>query len=435
MNSEKLTEISKQRSNSFSVSSEKQDFSINENNTLLEDIVKKQISIVNDLKGKIEEKNKENRELVSQNEILSKQLMESRKIEESSYKSQNEDQELLRNFMECLKQLNLQTSKTETGEEKNETHKTYEIVNNRLFFFKKIANSDVYERISTPTTVDAVANNWFDISEIHYANDISYNELDNPKVSFYRNKNNSCYIILKIKDTIYDVFYGVNGRNIEIGSNSFSVYEVSKDIGSFTDNISRLIYEDISGLYFVSSVENSVERIIDTYQKEGEFKFKGSIIKVSIFDGNITLNNKKITEDNFFDNWTQKECEIEIVKSNRDRNMIIEKVKNIRNVPSTNQPKEREILRNFYPPEGYYKNIYISNDKNNIYNYSYWLTTYDILIKNNIESRKINEQSKNWLDMFISKRLSVTKEMSSQECKKLIEDGIFSTMLKYYPYN
>jgi len=100
-------------------------------------------------------------------------------------------------------------------------------------------------------TVDVAVDNFNDIAEIRYVNDIYYNELINPKVILYKNKDKSCYIILSQINNKYTVFYGVKGRNIEILDKSFSVYEISEIMKSFTDNISRLIYVDISGLYFV----------------------------------------------------------------------------------------------------------------------------------------------------------------------------------------
>lgn len=418
----KNTERDEQRSNGFSLSEDKQDFLNKGIDVIFEDIIEKQKSIFNDLKNLIEKKDQENRDLSSKIEILSHQLEESKKKRYTTNRPQNKDERY-------SNQLNHQSYKTEIRKENVEIYKTYEFVNERLFLFKKIANSDVYERFATTTTVDAVADSWSDILEIHYANNIFYNELKNPKVTFFRNMDNSCYIIFKFKDTIYDVFYGVNRRNIEIGENSFSVYEVS-DIGSFTDNISRLIYEDASGLYFVPSAENSVEDIINTYQKEGEFKFQGSILKISTLDGSITLNDKQITKDNFFNNWIQEEHETENKISNDSRKIIIEKVIETKTVLSTKQPKANEILRNFYPPDGYYKDSYVAFQSYNSITTD-WLNAYG---KSNPKSM-MHQQGKQWLNTFINKRLMVTEEMSSKKCEKLIQNGVFSEILKYHSYN
>lgn len=197
---------------------------------------------------------------------------------------------------------------------------------------------------ATPTTVITKDDlkNWNDISKIRYANDVSYDKLENPKVILYRNKDNSCYIILRIQENKHGVFYGINESHIELGGKSFSVYDVSKDVGSFTDGVERLIYVDESGLYFVSANENPVEDVINAYQNEGKFNFKGSVIKVSAIDGTITLDDEPITKDNFFDNWVLDEREVE--RRGKERKTVL----------STEQPKPNEILRNFYPPKGRY---------------------------------------------------------------------------------
>ena len=64
------------------------------------------------------------------------------------------------------------------------------------------------------------------------------------------------------------------------------------------------------GLYFVPSKKNSVIDIINIYEKEGKFNFKGSVLSVSAMDGSIIWNNRPITEENFFDNWIKEEKEI-----------------------------------------------------------------------------------------------------------------------------
>jgi len=346
-----FSEISRTRSNSLSSLVDKQNCSNQESDLLLEGVVKKQIAIVNDLKDKLAKKTQENSELASQNEFLTQQLDDAQKTEESFNRPRNE--ELIRQLMESFQQLNLQSAKSEIKEA--EPHKTYEFVNKRLYFFEKIGNTNAYRRRATPTTVGAIAANWNDISEIRYANDVFYDELKNPKMIFYRNQDDSCYSILRIGDNKQGVFYGVNANDIEIGENSFFVYDVSQEMGSFTDNILRQIYVDRSGLYFVPSAENSLESVIDIYQKEGKFDFNGSVLKISAFDGSITFDGQPVTEKNFFDNWVLEERETEKQISQSGGRTVIEKVKETKTVLSSARPKPREILRNFYPPKGRYE--------------------------------------------------------------------------------
>ena len=355
-----LSKIGRQRSNSLSAFADNQNYSTKEeNNAFLGDVLKKQISIVRDLKGKLEKKGKDNIELASQNEILSQQLEEYQIMNDTGNprRSQNENNELIREFMESFKQLNLQSNRPETRKVEKPSE-FYKFVNNRLYRYEKIGNSNAYERFPTPTIVDAAVDNFNDIAEIRYANDTHYNELINPKVILNRNQDNSCYIILNINRTKYTVFYGVNGRNIEIGDKSFSVYEISDIVKGFTENVSRLIYVDISGLYFVPSEVNTVKDIIDIYEKKGEFNFKGSILNVSALDGSITWNGRPIVENNFYDHWIKIETEItrQITSRNGEIGWTIER--EIKIVLSTIRPKPIEILRNFYHPEVCYRNIF-----------------------------------------------------------------------------
>lgn len=249
---------------------------------------------------------------------------------------------------------------------------------------------------ATPTTiVGGDLKGWSNISEIRYANDVSYDKLENPKVIFYRNKDNSCYIILRIKDTKYDVFYGLNERNIEVGRSSFAVYEMSDDVGSFTDGVPRRIYVDESGLYFVPIEGNSIKDVIKTYQNEGKFNFKGSVIKVSAIDGTITWNGEPVTEDNFFDNW------------------VLEKNKT---VLSTKQSGEKEVLRNFYPPNGRYNGIYFQKVKNERGEYR-------------TESINSYREGISWLNSFVNKRLSQTKATNENGAEELVRDGTFASIL------
>lgn len=292
------------------------------------------------------------------NNLLLKKELAKKKRERNELASRNEhlvqeNEVLIRECVESFKRLSLQSDEHKT----KESHKTYEFVGNRLYFFEKIGNTNAYRRRATPTTVGAAAN-WNDISEIRYANDVSYDGLKNPKMIFYRNQDDSCYSILRIGANKHGVFYGVNANDIEIGENSFSVYDVSQEMGSFTDNILRQIYVDRSGLYFVPSAENPLESVIDTYQKEGKFDFNGSVLKVSAFDGSITFDGQPVTEKNFFDNWILVELETEKQISQNGGRTVIEKVKETKTVLSSARPKPRELLRNFYPPKGYYEGIY-----------------------------------------------------------------------------
>ncbi|KAG4105144.1 hypothetical protein H8356DRAFT_1636667 [Neocallimastix lanati (nom. inval.)] len=411
--------MKRKRSNSLSSIYDRRNFTNKENNEIVECIVKKQISVITDLKNELEKENQEKNKLASYNEILNQQLEESQRAGETSYRPQNNDRVLIHEFIENLKNLNFQCDKTKIKEKKIEIHKTYEFVNNRLFLFEKIGNSDVYERFPTATTVRKVANNWCDISEIRYANDISWNTLTNYKAILFRNEDKSCYIILKIKNTKHGIFYGVNGRNIEIGNNSFSVYELSKNMESFMDNISRLIYEDRSGLYFVPAAENSIETIIDKYQQESKFNFNGSVLKISTLDGSITYNDNPITENNFFDNWILKEIEIQKPTFNGfgEQGWTVEKI--TQKVLSTKRPKPREILRNFYPPGGSYQGIFLL-----LYQHTVgWMNIFDHSSNNNFNGI-------NWLNRFIFKRNP--KDMNSSKCENLVINGAFAKILKIF---
>jgi len=167
----------------------------------------------------------------------------------------------------------------------------------------------------TPTTILVRSNGRPEklesILEIRYANNVSHKKIADPKVILYRSNKDECYIVLKIDDKNYGIVYGLEERFIEIEKKSFSVYEVSKDMESFTDNVLRLIYVDNSGLYIVPAKGNPIEQVKEKYKEKGQFDFKGSILKVSAIDGSITINNK-------------------------------------------------ESFVNFYPPEGKYKGIYQS---------------------------------------------------------------------------
>ena len=238
----------------------------------------------------------------------------------------------------------------------------------------------------------------------------------------YRNKDNSCYIILRTDDgKKYGVFYGLDERNVEIGRNSFAVYDVSDDVGSFTDGVKRLIYVDESGLYFVPANENPVEDVIKTYQNEGKFDFEGSVIKVSAIDGTITLDGKPITKENFFDNWVLEEREIEREVSKERGKTVIEKVKETRQVLSTKRSGEKEVLRNFYPPKGDYEGIL---KYKNIY-----LSAFSETSRIVGSSRQLNFASKERLNFFI---FSVIKADDKKVAEQLVRNGVFASILLVY---
>ena len=286
-----------------------------------------------------------------------------------------------------------------------------------LFHYEKMQNSAADEGFSTPTEIvtypDGDPKIWSDISEIRYANDASYDKLENPKVILYRNKDNSCYIILRIQENKHGVFYGINESHIKLGGKSFSVYDVSEDMGSFTDGVARMIYVDESGLYFVSANENPIEDVIETYQNEGKFNFKGSVIKVSAIDGTITLDGKPITRENFFDNWVVEESHA----FQRTKNGFVGMPPSWNKIVlSTKQPKSDEIIRNFYPPNGRYKGIYFQKVKNERGEYR-------------TESMNSYRGGISWLDSFVNKRLSQTKATNKNGAEELVRDGTFASIL------
>lgn len=278
-----------------------------------------------------------------------------------------------------------------------------------LFHYEKMANSVANEGFSTPTEIVTYPEGnpkiWSDISEIRYANDVSCDKLENPKVILYRNKDNSCYIILRINGNKHGVFYGINESHIELGGKSFSVYD--EYIGSFTDDVPRLIYVDESGLYFVTEAENPVEDVIKTYQSEGEFNFKGSIIKVSAIDGSITLDGNPLTKDNFFDNWVRE---------------------NNKTVLSSRKPESKEVLRNLYPSSGYAEIYAIEGtEKDRI-----WLNMFSTESRSYLSysgGQRSTPAGRRWLNFFVKRHFPLTKARSKKGAEELVRDGTFSLVL------
>lgn len=247
---------------------------------------------------------------------------------------------------------------------------------------------------ATPTIVKTsskTSKSWSDISEIRYANNTSYDAVKNPKVILYRNKDNSCYIILQIKENKHGVIYGLNEKIVETENGSFLVYEISQDVNSFTDGAARLLYVDNTGLYIVTKDDNSIEEVISRPKEEGQLKFDGHVIKVSAIDGSITLDGEAITEDNFYDNWV----------SDGSGKVVL----------STRWPDSNEILKNFYPPNGSYFGIFLG------------VRVY------------CDDSGRPGLNAFINKRVFMKKAMSKDGAEELVRDGTFASILKGFSYS
>ncbi|OUM60969.1 hypothetical protein PIROE2DRAFT_13127 [Piromyces sp. E2] len=159
---------------------------------------------------------------------------------------------------------------------------------------------------STPTTIVVYPKgspyNWCNIREIRYAHDVSYNALTNPKVTFFRNKNNTCNILLNFEKN-KNIIHGINEQNIIIGNNSFSIYHVLEYPDSFNNNIPRLIYIDNTGLYIVPKNQNSLQDIIIRYHKKEKLEFNdlADTIRISALNGDIHIGNNPMTKNNFFE--------------------------------------------------------------------------------------------------------------------------------------
>lgn len=302
------------------------------------------------LTAESEEKNADIERFREQVVDLEQQLEQ---IKRNEQKVQQENEKLKEKISELKQQL-LQTRSENFADKYQFTHiKSISSRNktdgNKALYRQSYYNAlknDVSVGHETPTTILVRANGHPEklesILEIRYANDVSHKKLDNPKAIFYRSNKNECYIVLKIDNKDYSVVYGLKERITKVGKGkkkSFFDYEISKDMKSFTDDVFRLVYVDHSGLYIVPGEENSIDQVRKVYKENGQFNFKGSIIKVSAIDGSLTLNNERITKDNFFDNGDERGSQT---------------------ILSTKQPNHREILRNFYSPTGTYRRIYDS---------------------------------------------------------------------------
>ncbi len=129
-------------------------------------------------------------------------------------------------------------------------------------------------------------------------------------VDLFKDYNNNCFI--DIYESLINPnkcrIVGINGRNVHIGSSCFSIYEVSTKEKSFVTNENRLIFVDISGTYIVSTQQNPIDDVVSTYEKDGKFSFKGSVIKFSSIYGNRLINDQPITSDDFFDSDSSSQC-------------------------------------------------------------------------------------------------------------------------------
>jgi len=305
----------------------------------------------------LQEKDGKIKELTEQNEELKQKIERSR---EKKRKSQEENADRKRAKVNTVKR---------------------SIIKDKFNHIKPIGSNKTYGSVSlyqqshyddsegelTPTVFLVKAHGRLEklesILEIRYANNVSHKKIADPKVILYRSNKDECYIVLKIDDKNYGIVYGLKESFSEIEKKSFSVYEVSKDMKSFTDNVLRLIYVDNSGLYIVPAKENPIEQVKEKYKEKGQFDFRGSIIKVSAIDGSITWNGEPVTDDNFFDNGVEQ---------------------GVQTALSTKQPNRRGILRNFYPPEGKFKGMYQSIGS--FRNTSNWINSFvNIYLKNKAE--------------------------------------------------
>ncbi len=358
----------------------------------------KKIQVENEkLKSLSEEKGKQIKELTEkfeQSQTKRRKLTEENEKKDEEIVNLKKQLEQVNKELKKTKELNQQMSQAKAkifADEYKFTHIRSISSHNKTDSNKALYRQSHYaaskngasKGVETPTTILVRANGkpekFESILEIRYANNISHKKLDNPKAIFYRSNKDECYIVLEIDNEDYSVVYGLKERFIEIGKNHFLVYNVSKDMKSFTDDVSRLVYVDHSGLYIVPEKENSIDQVTNIYKENGRFNFKGSTIEVSAINGNRTLNNEKITRDNSFDYWVKQGSKI---------------------IVSKKQPNHKEIFVNFYPPAGTYREIYDSIGP---------------FQKNNV----------NWLSSFVSIRIN----------EELVKNGSFRRMLMTYLHN
>lgn len=230
---------------------------------------------------------------------------------------------------------------------------------------------------------------WLNISEIHYANNFSglthsgttygsdkfvtfgqnikpYRTAQgSPKVVLTRTLTNQCYITFYIGNKI-GVIVGENEQLKKIGDKSFLVYEVSSDVDSFTDDLSRMIYVDDDGLYIVEtnalgeSEGNKVDEVIERIHKTGKLTFTRSVLKVSAY-GDITMDNETFTESKFYDLMVKDSQNtvpaigfgnsINVPKNTYSFNKEKQKSGEVTYSFNKKTPKSGEVLKNFANPD------------------------------------------------------------------------------------
>jgi len=136
-------------------------------------------------------------------------------------------------------------------------------------------------------------------------------------VTFFRDPHkNQCYVDISHPDPNNKYkcrVFGYNGRDVTMGSKSFSVYEVLNEFNSFEIQKPRLIYVTMSGLYIVSESENPLVKVASNYLAGEPLKFEGEVIKISAVDGQRTINDQALSQDHFSSNqstYNQKEGSI-----------------------------------------------------------------------------------------------------------------------------
>lgn len=89
------------------------------------------------------------------------------------------------------------------------------------------------------------------------------------------------------------------GRKKYIESYCFSVYDVLMKEKGLVGNENKQIFVDNSGTYIVSTTKNPINEVVDMYEKYKRFNFNGSVIKVSAIYGDLSMNGRQITSDDF----------------------------------------------------------------------------------------------------------------------------------------